>query len=186
MREYTMVRSHTNSVIVLRAVLVVHISFHMKKYILVSSHISLVIVVKNVHRSSLYTSEKLSLCKLKAVKYYLLAYQYIFIPPNPPTYFWRIFLESQPWIDHNSTAYMRRVSNIDTHLGENISMQMLQRFLRNGDLPGIWRNILGGEHISATNMTIRMHITKIFISTWKRTIWSIHVNSNINILKILS
>ena len=93
---------------------------------------------KIVHRSSLYTSEKLSLCRLKAVKYYLLAYQYIFIPPNPPTYFWRIFLESQPWIDHNSIAYMRRVSNDDTHLEETISMHlMLQRFLRNGDLPGI-------------------------------------------------
>ena len=42
---------------------------------------------------NLYTSEKLSLCRLKAVKGYLLSYQYFSFPLNPPTYFWRIFLE---------------------------------------------------------------------------------------------
>ena len=47
---------------------------------------------------NLYTSEKLSLCRLKAVKGYLLSYQYFSFPLNPPTYFRRIFLEEwQPW-----------------------------------------------------------------------------------------
>ena len=69
-------------------------------------------------------------------------------------------------IDHNSAAYMRRVSHDDMLLGETISMQlMLQMFLRNGDLQGIQTHILGREHISATNMTILMHLTKMFIST---------------------
>ena len=49
---------------------------------------------------NLYTNEKLLLCRLKAVKGYLLSDLYFLFPPNPPAYFWRIFLEeSQPWWD---------------------------------------------------------------------------------------
>ena len=51
-------------------------------------------------------------------------------------------------IDHISTAYMRRVSHDDTHLGETISMQSTwQRFLRNGDLHG-FEGTSWGESIS--------------------------------------
>ena len=42
---------------------------------------------------NLYTNEKLALCRLKAVKGYLLSDLYFF-PPNPPSLFLE---ESQPW-----------------------------------------------------------------------------------------
>ena len=37
------------------------------------------------------------------------------------------------------------------------------------------------EHISAANETILIHITIIFISTCKNTLWIIYVKSDINI-----
>ena len=40
---------------------------------------------------NLYISERLSLCRLKAIKGYLLSHQYFFCPPSPPIFFGSTF-----------------------------------------------------------------------------------------------